>query len=90
MKPLIRAASILSPEPEHWWTADGRDIAQLEGYLREVAPPLDDASPSWHGELRSGAMYELTASSQPLVAPDQVTVNVRAAPEGWPQRAEAG
>jgi hypothetical protein len=38
------------------------------------------------GELRSGAMYELTASSQPLVAPDQVTIKVRAAPDGWPIR----
>jgi hypothetical protein len=37
-------------------------------------------------ELRSGAMYELTASSQPLVAPDQVTIKVRAAPDGWPIR----
>jgi hypothetical protein len=36
------------------------------------------------GELRSGAMYELTASSQPLVAPDQVAITVRAAPDGWP------
>jgi microcin C transport system substrate-binding protein len=35
MKPLIRAASILSPEPEHWWTANDRDISKTT-----LEPPL--------------------------------------------------
>ena len=26
---------------------------------RDVAPPLTDASPTWHGELRSGARANL-------------------------------
>ena len=34
MKPLIRAASILSPEPEHWWTANGRDIREDDAWSR--------------------------------------------------------
>ena len=35
MKPLIRAASILSPEPEHWWTTNDRDIGKTT-----LEPPL--------------------------------------------------
>jgi microcin C transport system substrate-binding protein len=35
MKPLIRAASILTPEPEHWWTVEGRDISKTT-----LEPPL--------------------------------------------------
>ena len=35
MKPLIRAAGILAPVPEHWWTAEGRDISKTT-----LEPPL--------------------------------------------------
>ncbi len=28
MKPLLNAATVLGPEPRHWWTAEGRDIGK--------------------------------------------------------------
>ncbi|HSK38562.1 MAG TPA: extracellular solute-binding protein [Arenibaculum sp.] len=35
IKPLAQLATTLSPEPEHWWTQPGRDIAATT-----LAPPL--------------------------------------------------
>jgi 2-O-(6-phospho-alpha-D-mannosyl)-D-glycerate hydrolase len=48
-------------------------VVALEHYLASIATPLDDESPAWHGELRSGARANL------LMGVTSNRVDVRAA-----------
>ena len=50
-------------------------VTSLESFLRDVAPPLDDDAPAWHGELRSGARANLLMG----VASNRVDVKIAAA-----------
>lgn len=39
IKPLFNFASVISPEPEHWWTTEGRDISH------DTMEPVPGAGP---------------------------------------------